>query len=146
MLPKWFGGVGKFAPDWRAWWYEGTTRPEVLIERWFAMSTWAIAMLTFLATCCLTLALRARTPGRAWTATLCFATSLLVVPPILALIFEDHIGVVSALQLLNPGVGEAFWDQARVPSVVWASVALWFVLSGAAFLLGARKLGERAAR
>ena len=139
------GGIGQFAWDWRNPWYDVvSTPPELLILRWAAMCLWGISAITFLAVSCQALALRARTPGRAWVASLSWAMALLAVPIVLRASFRWEGWLECALSIINPALGEAFIQEVAPSPALWASAAMWLVLSAAVFILSARSLGARA--
>jgi ABC-type transport system involved in multi-copper enzyme maturation permease subunit len=141
------GGVGQFAWDWRNPWYETVSTPvDVMIWRWAAMCTWGLAAISFLAVSCQAFALRARTPGRAWVASLSWAVALLVVPLGLRAAFRWTPWVETPLSILNPALAEEFFSQAGPNHILWSSAAMWLVLAAAVFILTARKLGARAER
>jgi len=139
-------GVGQFAWDWRNPWYSTATHPDVLMVLWVALCAWGIAALLFLAVSCQALALKARTPGRAWVASLSWAAGLLIVPILLRAAFERVGWLEVALSFLNPALADDFFEEPTVQTSMWVSIAIWLVLAAAIFILSARKLGARAER
>ena len=140
------GGVGQFAWDWRDPYYTTATPPEVLVQRWAAMSAWGIAALVFLAVSCQAFALRARTPGRAWVASLSWVVGLLTVPIVLRVAFRWTHWLEAVLSFINPALEDDFFNAAAVSPLVWGSAAMWLTMAAVVFILSARKLGARAER
>lgn len=139
-------GVGQFAWDWRNLYYTPITPASVLAWRWAAMCTWGISALILLAVTCQALALRARTPGRAWVSSLSWAVGLLSVPIVLRAAFRRTDWLEAVLSVINPALTDDFFDQAQVGWTIWISAAMWLTISAAVFILSARKLGARAER
>lgn len=136
------GGIGQFASDWRWYWYgdEPSTALEILAWRWLAMCTWGTCALVFLAASTQALALRARTPGRAWVVCLLWATSLVVVLPILRVAFDDTGWLVWLVSFLNPALEDGFWRDGLIDARIWPSAGLLLAGAAAAFWTGARRL------
>lgn len=126
-------GVGNFSQAWRWDWEESTIQPAVLVVRWAGMSAYALVATAFLATSCLWLSLRSRTPGRAWVASLLWVVGFVLVPSMLRVLFDGVDGLEGVLVLLNPAFDERFWQQEALPHGVWASVA---VMAGMAWVGG----------
>ena len=140
------GGVGQYSVAYRWDWDDDVFDPAVLMNRWVAMSAFAVAVTGWFATSNLWVGLRARSPGRAWVLCLLNVAAWIFVPAVLRAMAQGHDAIVQPLVLLNPALGEDFWDDAAVPGQVWASTGLWIAASLGAFAHAAATLGDRASR
>ncbi len=139
-------GVGQFSTAWRWGWDESVIEPAILVHRWAGMSAYALTSTAFLATTCLWLALRSKTPGRAWMSPLLWVVGFVLVPSMLRLLFHNVHLVEDVLGLMNPAFSERFWQQERLSNWIWVSSAGMAAAAFAVFLGTARSLGKRAAR
>ena len=140
------GGVGQYSTAYRWDWDDDVFDPGVLMHRWAAMSAFAVAVTAWFATSNLWLGLRARTPGRAWVLCLLNVAAWVFVPAVLRAMVHGSDVLVEPLLLINPALGENFWDDAAVPAGIWASTALWIGMSAGVFAHAAATLPERASR
>jgi ABC-type transport system involved in multi-copper enzyme maturation permease subunit len=140
------GGVGQYSSAYRWDWADDFFDPNELLLRWIGMSAFAVATTLWFATSNLWLGLRARTPGRAWVAALLNVLGWVFVPAILRILVHRIDGLVKPLVLLNPALGEAFWQGSQLPSGVWVSTGFWLALSFAVFGHAAATLPRHASR
>lgn len=144
-------GMVEWADDWRyEWAVDPLSRTTIaaLGLRWAATCVWGVSALTFLAVSCMALALAARTPGRAWVATLSWAAGLLLAPVFLRVLAQRRwSALVEVLGFLNPGLNEAYWQQrSEMLWTLWPSAMFWFFASGIVLLVTARRFGADPAR
>ncbi len=135
----------ELADEWRYDWYEGpVTEPTVLLVRWAADCVWGLSALAFLGATCQAIALRARTPGKAWAASLGWAAGLLLVPiVVLAVTVRRNAHIEDLIGFLNPGLRDGFFRDPTLGWSIWLSAGLWFGLALVVFLLSARRLRVR---
>jgi ABC-type Na+ efflux pump permease subunit len=124
------------------WEYESVV--SLLVWRWALLTTWGGVALAFLALSCLSIGLRAKTPGRIWALNLLW-TAGLVIGPAIALVVADGSAIAEyAVGIFNPLLYEPSWEGGAPSTVFFVSIVGWGVLAALVFRENVRRVGASA--
>jgi ABC-type transport system involved in multi-copper enzyme maturation permease subunit len=116
----------------------------LLVWRWALLTTWGAVVLVFLALSCLSIGLRAKTPGRIWILNLLW-TAGLVIGPAIALVLADGSATAEyAVGIFNPLLYEPHWKGDAPSSVFFVSIVGWGMLAALVFRENVRRVGASA--
>ncbi len=130
-----------------AWLVDGMRQsPDALMWRWVMLSVWGAVVHFFLAVSCMSIGLRAKTPGRVWLLNMLWLAGLWIGPLVLLAVGEDSSTITTLVGVFNPLLHESMWGEGSVEWLFLPSAALWIAAAEFVFEETAQRICEYALR